>query len=888
MVWREKSCMWSCGHIVDGALLLFSGRVERPRSVVGGFGHRRVGGVFGGGRRAVRVRAAAGMGAGTVGETVVQDLVLVGGGHTHVAVLKGFGMRPVKGVRLTLVARDVHTPYSGMLPGLIAGHYTYDETHVDLRRLCRFANARLVHASAVALDRGERNLYVAERDEGPRPGVPGGARPRRPPIKYDWLSLDVGSTPQQSSVEGSGEGATPVKPIDGFNARWEKMLGEIVEEAGLRLKEAQGEWRAPHQVVVVGGGAGGVELLLAMQYRVKVELEARFGVGDTLERHAKFVLVTRGKLLNAFSQGVRDAFGKILGERGVEVVENTSVSRVVPPPRSGEYGVLECADPDRQVRFNSCLWCTQAGAQAWMGQSGLAVDADGFVRVGATLQSVNDPRVFAAGDCAASDPYPRPKAGVFAVRQGPPLTENLRRALAGKATLPFVPQSTFLSILSTGDKYAVATKAGFHLSGAYLWRWKDRIDRTWMEKYSDLPEMETPAARKRKADAIRADPVISNAGPEALAAVLTRDMRCGGCGAKVGQSALERVMQELELGGKQRSGDVILGIGDDAAVVRVPEGHLAVHTVDFFRAHVDDPYRFGMIAANHALGDCYAMGAAPQSALAIAVVPFGPEEKVAGELGQVLAGAVRVLNEAGCALVGGHSAEGAELMLGFSVNGIVRQDRILTKGRGMSAGDAVVVTKGLGTGALMAADMRKLAKGRWATACIESMCQSQQRASEILRDVGHATGCTDITGFGLVGHLTEMVRANNRRLQDLDDGKAPLVEASVSLDALPALAGACEVLALGAQSSLQNENTKAIHAVRTSAGGDLRAHPKFKLLFDPQTAGGMLATVPAPYLDECMKQLHASGYTEACAVGRVAHVPEGTDPDLTPAVALTP
>ena len=848
-------------------------------------------------------RAGMGMGAQGGAETVVQDLVLVGGGHTHVAVLKGFGMRPVKGVRLTLVARDVHTPYSGMLPGLIAGHYTYDETHVDLRRLCRFANARLVHASAVGLDRKERALYVAEKGEE---GAGAGAT-RRPPINYDWLSIDIGSTPQQSAVEGSGEGTTPVKPIDGFNARWEKILGEIVEEASTRESGGRAGIGAgtkgadqAHQVVVVGGGAGGVELLLAMQHRVKEELQT-LGIKD-IAMHAKFALVTRGKLLRTFPRGVRDIFGKILRDRGVEVIEDTLVSRVV-PRRGPSDGVLECVSKKdsvevaRKLRFNSCLWCTQAGAQTWMGASGLAVDADGFVRVGATLQSINDPRVFAAGDCAASDPYPRPKAGVFAVRQGAPLTENLRRALGGQATLPFVPQSTFLSILSTGDKYAVATKAGFHLSGAYLWRWKDNIDRAWMLKYSDLPEMESAAAKERKTALIKADPVIASAGPEALAAVLTRDMRCGGCGAKVGQSALERVMRELRLGGggggdAPPKGDVVLGVGDDAAVVRVPEGHLAVHTVDFFRAHVDDPYRFGMIAANHALGDCYAMGAAPQTALAIAVVPFGPESKVAGELGQVLAGALRVLDEAGCALVGGHSAEGAELMLGFSVNGVVREDALLTKGRGMAPGDAVVVTKGLGTGAIMAADMRKLAKGRWATACIESMCLSQKRASEILRDVGHATGCTDITGFGLVGHLTEMVRANNRRLRFADEG-ALLVEASVSLGALPALEGALEVLALGAQSSLQDENTKAIHAIRTHlpagvAGDDLKDHPKFKLLFDPQTAGGMLATVPAAHLDECMSQLHANGYPEACVVGKVARVLKSGDPDTTPAVALNP
>ena len=285
-----------------------------------------------------------------------------------------------------------------------------------------------------------------------------------------------------------------------------------------------------------------------------------------------------------------------------------------------------------------------------------------------------------------------------------------------------------------------------------------------------------------------------------------------------------------------------------------------VHTVDFFRAIIDDPYLFGRIAANHSLGDIYAMGAQPQSALAVASVPYGPEAKIEQALYELMAGAAMALEESGAALVGGHSSEGAELAFGLCVNGLVEPGRLLRKS-GMRPGDQLVLAKALGTGTLFAADMRRRAKGRWIDAALESMLQSSRAAADCLVRYG-ARACTDVTGFGLLGHLVEMLRASG-------------VDAEIDLGSLPVLDGALECLGQGIFSSLQPENVRLRRAIRNLEAA--AAHPRYPLLFDPQTAGGLLASVPEAETDACLADLRNAGYTRSTVIGRVL------DPDGAPA-----
>ena len=776
-------------------------------------------------------------------QPVLRDLVLVGGGHSHVGVLRMFAMKPEPGVRITVICTDIDTPYSGMLPGYISGHYSFDEVHIDLGRLCAFAGARLYHDAVVGIDRKNQKVICQNR----------------PPVAYDLLSINIGSTPQVQHIEGAPTLAVPVKPIAQFNQRW------------LALLDKARQWpshRGRMTIAVVGGGAGGVELLLSMQYRLRHELKA---LGRSPE-DLKFVLLTSGDtILPTHNPGVRARFVKVLQERNVEVHTHAEVVQVSP-------GCLHTRD-GRTFDADETMWVTQAGGPAWLQSTGLALDDKGFILVHPQLQCLNDPLVFAAGDIASLVERPLEKAGVFAVRMAKPLAENLRRSLRGQKLLAYHPQRHWLALISTGNRYAVASRGPWGFGGDWVWRWKDRIDRQFMRRFTELPDMATQAPGTNLQTAMRSmgqllkdiqaqgkapTTRLSLTSEESLQAISAIAMRCGGCGAKVGANILSRALGSLQ---PVERTDVLIGLHspDDAAVVRVPPGMAVVQTVDFFRAFIDDPYLFGKVAANHALGDIFAMGGEPQTATAVVTVPPGLESKVEDLLTQMMGGAIEVLNAAGCALVGGHTGEGAELALGFAINGLIdeKMGSVMRKG-GMQPGDVLLLTKPMGTGTLFAAHARHAAKGRWIAAALQSMVQSNQQGAAILRTHG-ATACTDLTGFGLLGHLVEMTRPSG-------------VDAELNMSTLPLLDGAVDCVKAGIVSSLQPANVRLRRALRNA--DEFVSDPRYPLLFDPQTAGGLLASVPAAQAAACVQALKAAGYVHTAIIGRITAQGEAIEPVL--------
>lgn len=365
----------------------------------------------------------------------MKHLLLLGGGHSHVEVVRRFGLAPPPDTRVTLASTLRHTPYSGMLPGLVAGHYAFHDCHIDLESLCRWARVAFVEKHALSLDPGLRRIDYADGSSD----------------RFDFVSIDIGSVPDTATVPGAMEHAVPVKPVAGFLAAWNKLVGHD----------------APGPIAVVGAGAGGVELALAMQHRLRGR--------NTPAMH---LINDADDVLPGHPARVRRALRRILLERRITLHLGSRVSRLEPGTVHRVSGPPVSAD--------LIVWVTGASAPASARASGLDTDARGFIAVGDTLQSVSHSCVFAAGDVATMVNHPRPKSGVYAVRQGPVLAENLRRALAGEALLEWQPQRSALALVSAGNRYAVMSYGAFAMEGAWVWRWKDRIDRAFMARYRGL------------------------------------------------------------------------------------------------------------------------------------------------------------------------------------------------------------------------------------------------------------------------------------------------------------------------------------------------------------------------------------------------------------------
>ncbi len=730
----------------------------------------------------------------------LKQLVLVGGGHSQLQVLMSLAMQPIPGLRTVLISKDTMTGYSGMLPGYIAGHYTFDQTHIDLRRLCAWAGVVFIEDSVVGLETTTRKLATARHGD----------------IHYDWLSINIGSTPNRRHITGQTDRLIPVKPIDQFLQQLDRIERRVMD-AG-----------QPLRLGVIGAGAAGVEVLLSLKYRLERQRGATSSASD-FEFH---LFNAADSILPTHNSRVRRFFLEHLSREGIVVHDNFEVVALESVDVLSRIG--------ERVAVDEVILTTSAAPQPWPGRAGLQVDERGFIEVNAFLQSCSHPEIFAAGDIAAFTPSPTEKAGVFAVRQGRPLAENLRRTIAGRPLKPYRAQKKWLALLACGDRYAVASRGHFFARGRWVWRWKDHIDRKFMRMFQDLPDMPQPE-RPHLAEGLLA-------GNEKL--VRNLGMRCAGCGAKVGGDVLQGVLDSLHQG---LNGAVAGEIArrDDAAVIDVPPGRLLLQSIDYFTALVDDPWELGRIAANHALGDIYAMGGQPHSALALASLPYGNEQLLAETLRMMLEGAMSLFSDAGVALIGGHTSEAAELSLGFSVNGFVTPEKLLRKS-GMQPGDVLLMTQPIGTGVLFAGHQQARAQGVWLEQAITNMTRSYRHAAEILQTHG-ATACTDVTGFGLLGHLLEMLRPSNQSL-------------CLDIAAIPLLPGALTLSAEGIRSSLFPANSKARHVITNLE--QAHRHAAFELLFDPQTAGGLMAFVPAASAEACLQQLQQY-YPDAARVGEV-------------------
>jgi selenide,water dikinase len=729
-----------------------------------------------------------------------RDLVLLGLGHTNAHVLRRWRMSPLPDVRLTCVSDFPVATYSGMLPGTLAGLYPPDRMTIDLVRLCAAAGARFIQAEVTGLDVENRQLLCRDR----------------PAIPFDVLSIGIGSLPKAIEKE-SDAAVVPIKPMQTFVERLDRRLKEIGRKKTL-------------EIAVVGAGAGGVEIAFCLPgYLGRTWPEVSY----------RLAVIDGGKeILPGAARGAIRLAHRELERRGVELILDRPVATV-------SDGEMRFADGTTRP-VDLAIWATGAAAPPLLRQLSLPHDESGFLLVHPTLQTLANAPVFVVGDSATCPVQPRPKAGVYAVRQGPILWENVKRQLRGEPLVDYRPQGDFLSLMATGDGRAILSYKGLAAHARWCWRVKNFIDSRFIDMYQDY----RPAAM------------------EMTASVTARAMpRCAGCGSKVGASVLSRVLARLDVPANE---NVLLGLEtpDDAALIRPAGGRPMLATVDFFPAFLDDPYLVGRVAALNAMSDVYALGGRPTAALAMATVPVGPERQQEQLLFELLSGGLHEFRQAGATLAGGHTIEGEQLTVGYTLlaDSGLRGPRLKS---GLRPGDKLVLTKPLGSGILLAAHMRAACQAPWMQSLIAAMLASNRAAAELVEefDVG---GMTDVTGFGLAGHLLEMLRASG-------------VAVNINLSSLPLLPGVAELVAEGVESTLAPANRAAEADIDRDRAAVSAASPSYAALFDPQTSGGLLLGLRENEADRYLSRLSEISDIPCAVIGVVAE----RNPS-TPAVRVLP
>ena len=728
----------------------------------------------------------------------IGELVLVGGGHAQVALLKSLAMKPVKGLRTTLICPEVRTLYSGMLPGFVEGVWSEQDIHIDLARLAQMAGARLIVTAATRLAVDDRQVHIAGR----------------PPAHFDMLSVNVGGAPDLNAIVGAAENCIPVKPIGRFRSQLAKLT-------------AKGH---PQRIAIIGGGAAGCELALALSRRWR----------DATGQRPEITVFMRGaRLVPEMPARAARLIFEALTEIGATVHCGHAVTNV-------EAGRLRLENGDRH-EFGACFLVTPVAPPQWIADSGLDLDERGFLKVERTLQSTSHPFVFAAGDVASIAGDQRPKSGVYAVRAGPVLAHNVRRYLHGRRLERWSPQSRALALLGTADGKAIAIR-GAHASSSRVWWWlKKRIDRRWMAKYKNLHMRPPPDHRPFTGIADRAmaadDPVFET-------------MRCLGCGAKTGHETLAAAMRDATAIAVEMGADPRLmppdGLEDDSAVLPVPVGGEMLQSTDVISEIVSDPFLLGKIAAIHAMSDIHAANGVPVWAMANVTMGMARIDLQQHQLAQLMAGSLVALGEAGAQLVGGHTGESQALGVGFTVTGW-RETAPAPPPK--DAEVVLILTKPVGTGIIMAAHMQLAAQGDWVEAATASMAEGNAAAASALAPF--APLMTDVTGFGLARHALNLASRCGRPGAELD------------LTGLPCLDGALLLIERGHRSTLHSQNRAAVRMADKGA-----PVPHIDILFDPQTSGGLLAALPETDAGAALARLQEAG-VGAARVGRLTDATVG-------------
>ena len=720
-------------------------------------------------------------------------VVLLGVGHTNAHVLRMWKMKPVEDAQLVCISNFPHATYSGMLPGVLAGQYETPAMEIDLVRLCASAGARLVIDRVTGIDH-EANEIIFEN---------------RPRLRFDILSIGIGSRPTFDGVEIEPESAESSSALVAV-----KPMQTFLDRLRAKLSDRDPKKQDAQKIVIVGGGIGSIEIAFCLAERIQNSPDS---LG--LKGAAELAICTGSPRVGAgLLESTQDKVHQQLERRKIEVFAGSRVSKI----KSNGLTLANGNDIEADV----VIWATSAIAPELLSQLEMETDSKGFLMTWPTLQTKTNDRIFAVGDTGTIEGANLVKAGVYAVRQGPVLWDNIRRIILKRSPVEYVPQKGFLKLINTADGKSIAEYGKKSFYGGWCWKLKNRIDVKFMKMYQDYSLMEMQPEK--------VDP--------------DEGMRCLGCGGKIGSQLLSQVLAELEV---PKHEDVIIGLDepDDAAVVRTYDDQVSV-TTDFFASPFDDPYLVGRIAMLNSASDCCVMGAQPTAALAVVQLPLGHPRSQQQVMRELMAGGVEELKKMNATIVGGHSIEGPRMTIGYTILG---RQLVDPKTKGMlNPGDNLVVTKALGTGVLLAALMQGQLPGSSYATLIDRMLQSNYIALRLILEQ-KISAITDVTGFGLAGHLAEMLSASKK-------------SANLVMDSVPLLPGCQELIEAGIESTLAPDNRLVAGKVRVI--GDTHA-PKFASLFDPQTSGGLLFGVDDQHVDQVVEFMKSEGYEDTAVVGKV-------------------
>lgn len=692
---------------------------------------------------------------------ITNDLVLIGGGHSHLSVLMKLSKKPINGNRITLITNEIDTPYSGMIPGYIEGIYSWRDSHIDLYRLCLKLNVRFIHAEVERVSAYEKEIYFKDR----------------PKIKFDVLSINTGIQSNNREIKGAAKYCLPVKPISKLT---NNFLNKITNFKSIAF---------------IGGGAGSVELALAIKKRFL-----------NINQDIKITIITgkRG-LLSTFPQKTKLTSLKTLEKFKIDIIEYKRVLEVKPKQ-------IILSDKS-MLKIDKAILSTNSMTPKWLAKSDILLTKDNYILVNKSFQT-NYKYVFASGDVIDFNNQNLKKAGVFAVRSGKPLAINIRKFILGKKLVEYKFNKNYLALIGTSKRSAIATKYNLTFNSRFFFYLKKYIDQNFIKKFSDFR-----IRKKFTLDALKTD--VLNIFVKHKEKITDENdiMQCKGCAAKVPLNALKQALPKD-----------IVSTSEDA--VSVP-GHPELYqTVDMISSIITDPFLLGKIAANHSISDMVSVNSKITSAMMILQLPLSKTEINSRDLEQVLLGANEIFKTIDCPLIGGHTMIGKDKdpIIGFSILGQKQKKiKIVKNRRKIKTKDLLILTEKIGSGLIFAGINNYLIDSYFQIDVIKQMIKGNLNFGKISNQL-NILSMTDITGFGLANHLLNLIKRDNSK-----------TGLTIYPNKIPLFQGVNECLNKDIKSSLFKSNydiaQKDIIYKRDKSKLD-------NILYDPQTVGGIAFIIP--------------------------------------------